>query len=88
MDMDNEGRHGQVYERLKRLEGDIESLTSTVGQIESRLLPILRAADEDNNKPGVVEEGLVPLAASVDTLSMRVGKQLRRLDAILARLEL
>jgi hypothetical protein len=84
---EEEARQGQVSERMGRLEEAVGKLIQLVGRVEDRLGPILRIIDEDEGKPGV-EEGLVPLAESLDTLVMRVERQLRRLASILDRLEL
>jgi hypothetical protein len=82
-----EPRQGQVTEQMGYLEEAIEQLAHTVGRVEDRLGPVLRVEDEDESK-AATDKALVPLADTVNTLTVRVRRQTERLVRILERLEL
>jgi len=79
-------RQGQVSEQLENLERAIGHLGEVVDCVEGRLKPVLREKDEDENKPDAQQ--LVSLADKINTLTIHVGQQTKRLADILERLEL
>mgnify|MGYP001569565658 CR=1 FL=1 len=82
------GRKSQVHVVLESLERVTASLVRQVEQLEGRLLEVLRAEEQPENKKSEVRPTIVPFAEQLYFLNDRLEATSERLTAILNNLEL